>query len=194
LRFFFKGLRVFGIRPGISFGPRDFSRAARAVSRAQASQMTGGFVYVLSDQSGRQKIGSSKDPISLRNTLQTGSAEKLSFTFIGVSPFDTYVEIERAAQKLLETQLLTEGGKEWFKIPSSIAVGAVFEVAQRLDHPIQQIPPDMVPDILALAHAPDPMPRPTKTVRVVKWILWVLLGMLAALIAVAIFVPAPPPT
>ena len=155
MRFFFSGPRFFGIRPGISLGAEDLRRMSKPPSGAP-DNMTGGFVYVLADESGRHKIGSARDPIDRRNTLQTGSPERLSFAFIGVAPEMTYVKIERAAHALLERQKIPHGGNEWFSVPSSIAIGAVYESAQRLGFPIQQVAPDLVPKIIEIAKQPDP--------------------------------------
>src|SRR5437879_6248101 len=128
MRFFFTGPRLFGgIRPGISFGPSDFKRFSRPSGAASnTSYMTGGFIYVLRDESGRHKIGSSRDPIERRFKLQTGCAEQLSFAYIGVASAG-YADIERAAHRLLEHQKIASGGDEWFAVPSSIAIGAVIE-------------------------------------------------------------------
>ena len=75
-----------GFRPGVIFGASDFRKFAQPPPLHNRSEMTGGFVYVLADESGRHKIGSSRDPIARMATLQTGSAERLSFSFIGVAP------------------------------------------------------------------------------------------------------------
>ncbi|WP_024517075.1 GIY-YIG nuclease family protein [Bradyrhizobium sp. Tv2a-2] len=156
MRFFFSGPRIAGLRPGISFGPEDFRKLSSSSQVSSSGQMTGGFVYVLADESGRHKIGSAIDPIARRAQLQTGSAEQLSFAFVGVAPEMTYVRIERAAHALLEQQKIPNGGDEWFRVPASIAIGAVYEAAQRLGFPIQQVAPEMVPHILLLARQPDP--------------------------------------
>jgi hypothetical protein len=192
MRLFFMGPRFFGLRPGISFGPSDFRKAARAISGAQTSNMTGGFVYVLADESGRHKIGSARDPIDRRATLQTGSPERLSFAFIGVAPEMTYVQIERAAHDLLERQKIPNGGSEWFRVPSSIAIGAVYEAAQRLGYPIQQVTPEMVPQIVSLASQPD-QTAPKRVPGFLKWTLGVLLFVLAVLIALAAIGSSQPP-
>lgn len=142
--------RFTAIRPGIIFGAEDFK--ARPKATASAGAMTGGFVYVLADESGRHKIGSARDPIDRRAKLQTGSAERLSFAFIGVAPEMTYARIERTAHDLLESQKIPNGGDEWFKVPASIAIGAIYESAQRLGCPIQQVPPETVPQIIYLAN------------------------------------------
>jgi hypothetical protein len=147
MRFFLIGPRILGVRPGVSFGLSDLRKLSRPASSAK-SEMTGGFVYVLADESGRHKIGSSRDPIDRIAKLQTGSAERLSFAYIGVAPEMAYVRIERAAHDLLEHHRIPNGGDEWFKVPASIAIGATIEAAGRLREPILQVPPEIVPQII----------------------------------------------
>lgn len=183
MRFFFTGPRFFGIRPGISFNPNELRRFAKTDQRA--SHMTGGFVYVLADESGRHKIGSARDPIDRRATLQTGSAERLSFAFIGVAPEMTYTQIERAAHSLLNQQRVPNGGDEWFGVPASIAIGAVYEAAQRLGFPIQQVSAEMVPQIIYLANRPVPPPLPRRKSDFWGGLVWVV-GCLVALVVAAI--------
>lgn len=150
MRFFFLGPRLFGVRPGVSFSPRDFRKMMSNAAPSSGSNVTGGFVYVLKDGSGRHKIGSSRDPIARIAQLQTGSAEHLDFAFIGAAPENAYTAIERAAHDLLEDQKIAGGGDEWFKVPASIAIGAVLEVASRLNLPIQQVQPVQVAQIMAV--------------------------------------------
>lgn len=191
MRFFFTGPRVLGIRPGISFGADDFRKLARPRQASGAGQMTGGFVYVLKDASGRHKIGSSRDPIARISQLQTGSAEPLDFAFIGVAPEGSYTRIERAAHDLLENQKIPGAGEEWFRVPASIAIGAVMEVSHRLGEPIQQVAPVMVPQIIHLANQPDSI-QPSRAHRIQMRILWSLGGVfliMVALIVLGSFAP-----
>jgi hypothetical protein len=102
----------------------------------------------------------------------------LSFAFIGVAPEMTYTQIERAAHDLLECQKVPNGGNEWFGVPASIAIGAVYEAAQRLGFPVQQVSPEMVPQIIYLANQPEKA-APSRLIRVMKWTLWILLCLLA---------------
>jgi hypothetical protein len=156
MRFFFTGPRVMGIRPGISLGASDFRRAFGAKgSNARAgagSTMTGSFVYVIEGENGHHKIGVSRDPIARLAQLQTGSHVPLKFSYIGVTPGTGY-DIEGRAHELLETHR-KQG--EWFLVPASIAIGATLEAASRLGDPIQQVSPEMVPQIIYLANQPDP--------------------------------------
>jgi hypothetical protein len=142
--------------------------------------MTGGFVYVLADQSGRHKIGSAIDPIARRAALQTGHPEVLSFVYIGVAPEGVYTAIERAAHSLLEGRRITAGGS-WFSVPASIAIGAVMEASHRNSWPIQQVSLEMVPTIIHLANQPQTPAVPDDHQ---EWIVrWVLAALFVALMA-----------
>jgi hypothetical protein len=158
MRFFFTGPRVMGIRPGISLGVSDFRRAFGSTSSsmpgrsARGGAMTGSFVYVIEGESGHHKIGVSRDPIQRLSQLQTGSHVPLKFAYIGVTPGSGY-DIEGRAHELLDAHR-KEG--EWFLVPASIAIGATLEAASRLGEPIQQVPPETVPQIIYLANQPDP--------------------------------------
>ena len=158
MRFFFMGPRVFGIRPGISLSPNDFRRAFGTTTTTvrgrgyRAGNMTGSFIYVIEGESGHHKIGVSRDPIQRMAQLQTGSHVPLKFAYIGVTPGTGY-DIEGRAHELLDAHR-KEG--EWFLVPASIAIGATLEAATRLGEPIQQVPPETVPQIIFLANQPDP--------------------------------------
>jgi hypothetical protein len=178
MRFFLLGPRLLGLRTGISFGARDFRRAKAPSGTGR--NMTGGFVYVLANELGQHKIGSAIDPISRRATLQTGSAQALSFAYIGVAPEGAYTAIERAAHDLLDARRLSGGGSEWFAVPASIAIGAVYEVSQRHGWPIQQVLPEHVPEIIRLANLPDPgVPTQFRWRRVQMAFLYAALGAFA---------------
>ncbi len=110
--------------------------------------MTGSFVYVIEGQAGHHKIGVSRDPIQRKADLQTGSPVPLRFAYIGVTPGTGY-NIEDAAHALLDAH--REEG-EWFSVPASIAIGATLEAASRLGEPIQQVQPEIVPQIIYLAN------------------------------------------
>ena len=188
MRFFFTGPRILGLRPGISFGPSDFRKLSRQNAPLGVSGMTGSFVYVIKGSAGHHKIGVSTDPIARLSALQTGSHEELDFAYIGVTPGSGYA-IERAAHDLLQDR---RRSGEWFAVPASIAIGAVIEAAGRVGEAIQQVPAGAVPQIISLASQPEAAAR--RGVHPFwKWTLGVLLVMLAALIAIAIFVPEPPP-
>jgi hypothetical protein len=181
MRFFLFGPRILGVRPGVSFSPKDFQRGARG-SRASDNHMTGGFVYVIKNTSGAHKIGSSRDPITRIADLQTGSSETLDFAYIGVAPEGAYTRIERAAHDLLVDQKIPNVGQEWFRVPASIAIGAVIEVSNRLGLPIQQVQPQHVPEIVRLARLPDTPTKPSLFLRI--------LGGLAGAILMAVMIGA----
>ena len=187
MRFFFMGPRFLGIRPGISFSPGDLRRLVRPRQVSGASQMTGSFVYVIRGAGNHHKIGISADPIARIASLQTGSHERLDFAYIGVTSGAGF-NIEAAAHGILANY--RQSG-EWFSVPASIATGAVLEAASRLGEPIQQVAPQMVPQIIYLANQPAPA-APGGGLHIMKWTLGILLCILAALIAIAVFVPAPP--
>src|SRR5258708_39461574 len=162
MRFFFTGPRIFGIRPGISLGASDFRKAFGAPRRGTVPRsggaMTGSFVYVIEGQAGHHKIGVSRDPIQRLAELQTGSPFPLSFAYIGVTPGTGY-NIEGRAHELLDDHR-KEG--EWFLVPASIAIGATIEAAGRLGEPIQQVPPETVPQIIYLSnHSGTAAPKGT---------------------------------
>ncbi|WP_439398719.1 GIY-YIG nuclease family protein [Bradyrhizobium sp. PMVTL-01] len=150
--------------------------------------MTGSFVYVIKGVGNHHKIGVSTDPIARLATLQTGSHEPLDFAYIGVTS-GTGFSIERAAHDLLAAY---RASGEWFAVPASIATGAVIEAAGRVGEPIQQVPPQLVPTIIQMASQPE-APAPRRVHPFWKWALAILLVLLAALIAIAIWVPDPPP-
>jgi hypothetical protein len=152
MRFFFVGLRVMGIRPGISLSPRDLRRFFEATIPNKPGAMTGSFVYVIEGAANHHKIGVSVDPIRRLAELQTGSPMPLRFAYIGVTPGTGY-DIEARAHELLDAHR-KEG--EWFLVPASIAIGATLEAATRLSQPIQQVQPESVPRIIYLANQPDP--------------------------------------
>jgi hypothetical protein len=180
MRFLFFGPRFFGIRPGISFNPRDFKR--RAAPSGATGNMTGSFVYVIEGAAGHHKIGVSRDPIQRLAQLQTGSHSTLKFAYIGVTPGTGY-DIEQAAHDLLDAHR-KEG--EWFLVPASIAIGAALEAASRLGEPIQQIQPEHVPQIIYLANQPDPAAKPSRARRFQSRLLWSLLGIFAVLVVLAV--------
>jgi hypothetical protein len=122
--------------------------------------MQGSFVYVIADETGRHKIGSSKDPFQRISALQTGSSSALRFAYIGVTP-GVGSDIEFAAHDLLDAQRVH---REWFAVPASIAIGAVIEAAGRLNQAIQQVSPEMVPQIIyqATMTAPETPPGTVK--------------------------------
>jgi len=80
------------------------------------------------------------------------SCEEKNRPSCGVTPSTGY-DIEGRAHELLDAHR-KEG--EWFLVPASIAIGATLEAASRLGEPIQQVAPEIVPQIIYLANQPDP--------------------------------------
>lgn len=89
------------------------------------------FVYVVSGDHGRQKIGCSDNPRQRIKELQTGSPFPLKFEFIGEAENGSGGQIEVEAHFML-AQHRAEG--EWFVVPSDVAVTAVMAAAHRLGY------------------------------------------------------------
>lgn len=156
MRFFFSGPRFLGIRPGILFKAGDFVKMFK-LSIRPTSQPPPSFIYVIEGEGGKHKIGVSSDPIRRISTLQTGSPVPLKFSFIAVAPdMPASYFIESQAHELLQ-KYNTSG--EWFAVPASVAIGAVFEGSIRSGYPIQQVKPKTVPTIISLAKS-DPIQAP----------------------------------
>ena len=97
------------------------------------------FVYVISGEHGRQKIGCSNHPKQRIRELQTGSPYPLKFEFVGEAVDDVGGQIEVEAHFML-AQHRAEG--EWFVVPPDVAVTAVMAAAHRLGHRIRPVDPD----------------------------------------------------
>ncbi|WP_172842561.1 GIY-YIG nuclease family protein [Bradyrhizobium erythrophlei] len=145
--------------------------------------MTGSFVYVISNGIGGHKIGQSTNPIQRISDLQTGSAQELKFAYIGVTP-GTGFNVEGAAHDLLDQRRIHN---EWFAVPASIAIGAVIEAAQRLGEPIQQVSPEMVPQIIHLANQPGEAAPARRAPLWLWWFFWLSAAFLAGVIALVVF-------
>ena len=77
------------------------------------------FVYVVSGDHGRQKIGVTDNPNQRLAQLQTGSPFKLQFEFVGLTE-GTGFDIEGEAHFLLSKHK-APGGDEWFIVPPEVA-------------------------------------------------------------------------
>jgi hypothetical protein len=184
MRFFFSGPRILGIRPGIILGASDF-RKAQAPRRSATGKMIGSFIYVIEGENGHHKIGVSRDPIQRLAQLQTGSHVPLKFAYIGVTPGTGY-DIEQSAHTLLDAHR-KQG--EWFSVPASIAIGAAMEAASRLGEPMQQVPAELVPQIIYLASQPDGAAVPKQRLRDSGLFLFgipLIVGLVAAYYVVSI--------
>jgi hypothetical protein len=103
--------------------------------------MSAAFVYVISGDHGRQKIGSSDNPQQRIKDLQTGSPYPLKFEFIGETENQSAGGIEVEAHFMLN-QHRAEG--EWFVVPSDVAITAVMAAAHRLGYRCKPVDVDQV--------------------------------------------------
>jgi hypothetical protein len=96
------------------------------------------FVYVISGDHGRQKIGVTDDPRQRIRTLQTGSPYNLKFEFVGETENGAAGAIEVEAHFML-AQHKSPGGDEWFTVPPDVAVTAVMAAAHRLGYRVKPV-------------------------------------------------------
>jgi hypothetical protein len=132
------------------------------------------FVYVISGDHGRQKIGVSNDPRQRIAQLQTGSPFPLKFEFVGLTDGNGY-EIEVEAHFLLNRHKAT-GGDEWFMVPPEVAITAVMAAARQRGCSIRPVDPDNIPATEAFAIGDPP------------WYKWV--RVLFGVPAFAVMIPA----
>jgi hypothetical protein len=154
VRVFFMGPRILGgIRPGISFGPDDFSKlVGRPTGRSQRPGITGAFVYVITDGH-RIKIGSSIDPNRRLRELQTGNPRPLQFCFVGITPGPGF-DIEMRAKDMLRSYRTgMTGGDEWFDTSPEIATAAMMGAAGNIGQKLNAISPSHVGQIVQIAQA-----------------------------------------
>jgi hypothetical protein len=136
MRIFFRFPRVFGISPGVSFGPEDFRQrktAPRTTSRHADSDYA--IVYAIKGDHNRVKIGVTQNPRQRLLALKTASPFPLEFRFLGITDTNGYA-IERAAHDRLAP--FREGSTEWFACSPELAGAAIMASAaeQRLNlHP-----------------------------------------------------------
>lgn len=101
------------------------------------------FVYVISGDHGRQKIGISDNPRKRIRELQTGSPYQLRFEFVGETEDRSAGAVEVEAHFML-AQHKSPGGDEWFTVPPDVAVTAVMAAAHRLGYRIKPVDADAV--------------------------------------------------
>lgn len=101
------------------------------------------YVYVISGEHGRQKIGSSDDPWQRIKNLQTGSPFPLKFEFIGETENGGGGAVEVEAHFMLN-QHKAQGGDEWFVVPPDVAITAVMAAAHRLGYRCKPVDPDAI--------------------------------------------------
>lgn len=91
------------------------------------------YVYVISGDHGRQKIGSSDNPQQRILDLQTGSPYKLRFEFVGETEDGGGGAVEVKAQFMLHEHK-APGGDEWFVVPPDVAITAVMAAAHQVGY------------------------------------------------------------
>jgi hypothetical protein len=101
------------------------------------------FVYVISGEHGRQKIGSSDNPQQRINNLQTGSPYPLRFEFVGEVEGGAAGQVEVEAHFNLNAYK-SPGGDEWFTVPPDVAMTAVMAAAHRLGYRIKPVDPKAI--------------------------------------------------
>lgn len=164
MRFFFTGPRIFGIRPGVSFGAGDLRgaaapRAARSrwrhasdlnLSAPVPKAETGGFVYVVRGDHNLIKIGVSTNPNARLATLRTASPFPISFAYVCAvqGPATEAYAIEADAHALLARQRLAG---EWFDISPDMAVGAIAAAAHKAGRKFVEIDPANIDTVIRLA-------------------------------------------
>lgn len=112
------------------------------------------YVYVISGDHGRQKIGVSDNPNRRLRELQTGSPYKLRFEFVGEAENGSADAIEVDAHFTLNPHK-SPGGDEWFAVPPDVAITAVMASAHRLGYRLKPVDPDaLAPPTYAVAGRP----------------------------------------
>jgi Meiotically up-regulated gene 113 len=152
MRFYLRGPRVMGIGTGISFGPEDFRRPN---TRAQSSSNGGSFLYVITGDHERVKVGVSIDPNKRRAQLQTGSPFPLRIAYVAVTPGTGY-DIEGEAKRTLDRYRCPDGsGDEWFNVPVEMAVAAVNAAAFERGQPLCQLTQEALDATLRVMALPE---------------------------------------
>jgi Meiotically up-regulated gene 113 len=149
MRFFFIGPRIFGIRPGISFGPNDFRKAFARTSAVPAEPMTGGFVYAIRGDHNMIKIGMTTNPRARLAQLRTGSAFPIDYAYLAVSSGEP-AEVEAAAHTLLDKHRCNG---EWFDVAPEMAVAAIAGAAHKLGQSLLPVTVDTADQILQICSA-----------------------------------------
>jgi len=179
VRFFFSGPRIFGIRPGVILSPAELG-LGRGVQR-QAQRPVEGFVYVISGDHGRVKIGITANPAARIASLRTASAFPLSFAFIG-AVMDSAFAVEQEAHRLLAGH---RGDGEWFQTSPEMAIAAIWGAAATLGDKIVGLNEAEAAKAVALVQAGDK--PPLTAARVLAYALWYAVSAIAV-IAFAIMV------
>lgn len=152
MRFWIGGPRILGLRTGISFGPEDFRSAA---SRAPSASTDGGsFLYVITGDHERVKVGVSANPNRRRAQLQTGSPFPLRLAYSAVTPGTGY-DIEAEAKRTLNRYRCVQGsGDEWYNVPVEMAVAALQAAAFKRSQPLVPLTQEQLDKTLEIASLP----------------------------------------
>jgi len=174
MRIWFSGPRIFGIRPGISLSAQELgfgrSQARQSVPAVQ------GFIYVVSGDHGRCKIGITRNPAARIGSLRTASAFPLRYAFIGAVR-DSAFAVEQEALRLLAGNKV-EG--EWFDVAPEMAIAAVWGAAGKLGDKIEGLSERDAARTVALVQAGD---RPRLTLgRVLAYALWYVVSAIVAVL------------
>lgn len=146
----------FGIRLGGIFDLSDLLN----LFRGRNATPGGSFIYVVRDQTGRAKVGVSQDPTRRLRELQTGHPEALELVWCAVTPGDGY-SIETVVKR---TTRLPRASGEWFLASPDDVITLVSQVAYIMGQPLQPVPVDMVPRIIAIAQRESPQPDQPPTI------------------------------
>jgi Meiotically up-regulated gene 113 len=151
MRVYLRGPRILGVGTGISFGPEDFkSRNSRASSNGSG----GSFLYVITGDHERVKVGVSIDSNRRRAELQTGSPFPLRIAYVAVTPGTGY-DIEVEAKRTLDRYRCQDGsGDEWFNVPVEMAVAALNAGAFKRGQPLAQLTQEQLDATLRIAALP----------------------------------------
>jgi hypothetical protein len=148
MRFFFMGPRIFGVRPGISFGANELLRLATKPKQNKPGEpMTGSFLYVIRGDHNLVKVGLTTNPTARLAQLRTASAFPIDFSYIAVTPGTGY-DIEAGAHEMLKSHRCNG---EWFDVAPEIAVAALAGAAHKLDQPILPVTAEVAEQILRIA-------------------------------------------
>jgi hypothetical protein len=148
MRLFFRGPRILGIRPRISFGAEDlFGSRRRPTQRAVGEPMAGSFIYVVRGDHNLVKVGTTTNPRARLASLRTNSAFPIDYSYIAVTPDNSGPLIVRAAHALLKRQRVNG---EWFDVAPENAVAALNGAALKLGQPLLQVTLDNADQILRI--------------------------------------------
>jgi hypothetical protein len=153
MRFFFMGPRIFGIRPGISFGANELLRLATKPKQNKPGEpITGSFLYVIRGDHNMSKVGVSTNPNARLAQLRTASAFPIDFSYIAVTP-GTGFDIEAGAHEMLKSHRCNG---EWFDVQPEIAVAAIAGAAHKLNQPLLPVTAEVASQILQIAASGGP--------------------------------------